>query len=349
MNKSRPRTVVGESFVYETLLYDYGQYKKNNQRGEGDMQEFKKQIRRQKIKIIMLSLLLGSIASVGFTWFVYHDATRKYANIQQASEIWNRASFAGVLFASVSFVFIGVVFVIAEIKDNHKQVLKSLTEQEREKFFQEIEGKKLFQGKLMVGTSLVTLNANGYALKLIPIKDMERAYMKWKQKVKGRLHFVVICFHMKTGEVIKSSAIDVRTLIYRDIKPIFDNLTSQIEEKTPQKSSKTARKSTAKGGYCASFETLEAGYEDVYAPFMTFSYVGEEKEELVLAKFIAKDEGDRLEQACDDVMWFVQGKAARDKGVVAKRYFAPETPREKEELARLEEQLETLEIEIMEA
>ena len=286
------------------------------------MGELKRQIRRQKAKIILLALALWLAASAGFAGFIYSEELERAATAAQALE---QIAPWGIGLAAILLLWIVAVILVLECKDDHNKVLKSLTEVEKETLEREIVGRNLFQLKFTAGRSLVILNANGYTLKLIPIRDIAQIYMKESPGARPRLpNFLVVHLHTKSGKKIRSSVIAVTEPIYPLVEAVFDELASRL----------------ATNVYCASFEALTPGYEETYLPFMTLSYAGAEAETLVLAKFIGGDVGDTLQQACTDVLRFAEGQTGQE--IIAKRYPTEKTLEETKKLDKLEKQLQKL-------
>ena len=193
------------------------------------MQELKRQIRRQKVKMFFLSLIIWGIGSIGFAWLIYSKEMERGTSSTQAMESimpW------GIGFAGVLLVWILAVFIVVDIKDDYNKELNSLTESEKAELEQEIRGIDLFRVKLTVGNSLVILNANGYTLKLIHIRNINRVYMKQVVKLKRRMtDSFVIHFHTKSGKEILSSAIAVTDPVYPMVEAIVDNLARRIKKR----------------------------------------------------------------------------------------------------------------------
>ena len=296
------------------------------------MRELKRQIRRQKAKVILLALALWLAASVGFAAFMYDEQLERAATAAQALE---QIAPWGLGFAAISLLWILAVILVLEYKDDHKRVLQGLTELESETLARETVGSNLFRLKFTAGSTLVILNANGYTLKLIPIRDITQIRMEKSSGAKPRLpNFSVMHLRTKSGKQIRSSAIAVTDPLHPLMEAVFDDLASRVAGNNSKQADAAANI------YCAAFESLDAGCEETYLPLMTLSYAGAEAETLVLAKFIGGDVGDTLEGVCADALYFAEKQARQ--GIVAKRYLAEETPEETKKLDRLEKQLEKL-------
>jgi len=190
------------------------------------MKSLKRQINRQKAKIIILSIVIWILSSIGFTWLLYNKEMERVKNVSaQAIEgvlPW------GVGFAAVALLWGLIVLIIVELKDNHNKGLKRLTEEERLELEQMVDI-DFFKLKLTMGELLVVLNANGYTLKIIPIRDIARVYMKRNGPAKPRYSaFDVIHFCMKSGKTIRSSAVAITDPIYPIIKMNVDSLAERI-------------------------------------------------------------------------------------------------------------------------
>jgi len=192
------------------------------------MSELTRQIRRQKTKNIFMALGVWLAASVVFAGFIYNDQLEN-SRVVAATPVFKNVLIWGGGLAALFLLFVLAVLIIAELKDDHKKVLNSLAEAERETLEQEIAGLNLFLLKITVTSSFVILNANGYTLKLIPIKDITKMRMFKMPGARPRnSNFSVIHFHTKSGKNIRSSAIAVTDPIYPLIKNIFDDLASEI-------------------------------------------------------------------------------------------------------------------------
>ena len=192
------------------------------------MQELKKQIRKQKTKVILWAILSWAAAGVLFSWFIYSEEIDRMVSAEQAIK---SALPWGICFAAVLLVWLLVMFIVLEVKDDHNKVLAGLTEVEKEKLAHEIDGENLFLLKLTVGNSLVILNANSYTLKLIPIKSITQARMVNLPGAKRRMaDTAVMYFHTDSGKEIRSSAIAVTDPVYPIVKIVFDKLSSRVKK-----------------------------------------------------------------------------------------------------------------------
>ncbi len=90
--------------------------------------------------------------------------------------------------------------------------------------------------------------------------------------------------------------------------------------------------------YCASWESLDPGYESVYVPFMTLHYADSPEAVLVLARFI-DDEGEPLADSCEQFLTAAQ-TGLESYGATYRRLAAPDlTATERAALSRLETRL----------
>ena len=197
------------------------------------MREIKKQINKQKTKTIKLVIVIWLLASISFTWFIYDEAMNRTVNAIPAQAIEEVLPW-GIGFSAISLLWVFAVLLVTEIKDKNSEVFRKLTKEEKMELEQEMADIDLFEMKLTVGTSIAILNANGYTLKLIPIKDIDEMYIRREKPIwhKQRLpDFYVMHFHMKSGQKILSSAIPITDPIWPIVKTVFDNLATRIAGK----------------------------------------------------------------------------------------------------------------------
>ena len=195
------------------------------------MREIKKQINKQKTKTIKLVIVIWLLASISFTWFIYDEAMNRKAGAIPAQAIEEVLPW-GIGFSAISLLWVFAVLLVTEIKDKNSKVFRKLTKEEKMELEQEMADIDLFEMKLTVGTSIAILNANGYTLKLIPIKDIDKMYVRREKPFRHRQRlpdFYVMHFHMKSGQKILSSAIQVTDPIWPIVKTVFDNLAARIE------------------------------------------------------------------------------------------------------------------------
>ncbi|GIN92377.1 hypothetical protein J6TS1_24590 [Siminovitchia terrae] len=89
--------------------------------------------------------------------------------------------------------------------------------------------------------------------------------------------------------------------------------------------------------YTVSEEDLSPGFEEVYVPFLTISLDGEDV--LVFARFIDGTTMISLEEACDEVVQYVERRYKQGRLAYRRLSYNSISSEEKEALDRIEQQL----------